>query len=241
MKRVLVTSLVVLAATSTYGLKASAQEVGQPGYFERRMAAPVSAFEIGVSPLYNQGWGNLTDVESSAAAAGRKLQDTAHAGAGIELDLGYRVMPMFTVGAFGTITEFNRDDRLATDTNVRSVTAGVQGQWFARPYHVINPWVGLGSAYRGFWTVPEVGGITQRHGWQIARLEIGVDLRASREISIGPYVGGSVDVFFKEKIPGQDSRNLNGPPVSGFFMAGVNGRFDIGGQYVNSATGIARR
>jgi hypothetical protein len=230
-----------LVLAGTYGVNANAQEVAQPGYFQRQMAAPSRAFEIGVAGLYNQGWGNLTDAVSPLAAVGRRVQDVSGAGVGAEIDLGYRFMPQMAAGVFAQGSEFNRDDRLASGTNVRTLTAGLQGSWFFRPYRTINPWVGLGSAYRGHWIVPDVGGITQHHGWQIARLQVGVDMRASREISIGPYVGGSVDVFFSEKLPNQPSRNLDGPPVAGFFGAGLQGRFDLGGNYIAPASSATAR
>jgi hypothetical protein len=120
------------------------------------------------------------------------------------------------------------------------LAAGIQGTWYMRPYRTLNPFVGLGSAYRGHWIVPDVGGNTQHHGWEIARLQVGVDLRASREVSFAPYVTGAVDTFFSETLPGQSARNLNGPPVSGFFGAGVLGRFDVGGTYTMQHASVAR-
>jgi outer membrane protein W len=151
------------------------------------------------------------------------------------------VVPQLTLGVFGAATEFEQTNQQLSTTNVRSLTAGAQAQWFFRPYHVVNPWVSLGSAYRGFWTVPEVGGITSRQGWQIARLQIGADMRATREVSVGPYIGGSVDTFFTEKVPGGNWRNLSGPPVSIFIQAGLVGRFDLGGTYTQRASIIASR
>jgi hypothetical protein len=238
MKRVFVTSFLVLAGT--YGISANAQEAGQPGYFSRTMAAPSRAFEIGVTPLYNQGWGNLTDTTSPrAATTGRQVQNYSGAGIGGELDFSYRFAPIAMAGVFVQGSEYNANDRLVSGTNVRSLVAGIQGQWFVRPYRTVNPWVGLGSAYRGYWIVPDVGGITSYQGWEIARLQIGVDFRASKEISIAPYAGGSVDVFFSEDLPNLNARNLSGPPVSGWFGAGILGRFDIGGTYVMPASSAA--
>ena len=75
----------------------------------------------------------------------------------------------------------------------------------------------------------------------MARLQIGVDMRATREISIGPYIGGSVDTFFTEKVPGGDWRNLDGPPVAFFFQAGIMGRFNLGGTYAQRTSTLASR
>jgi len=239
MKRVFVTSFLVLAGT--YGIEANAQEAGQP-YFQKQMAAPTQAFEIGVSGLYNQGWGNLTDSSSLLApTTGRRIQDVGGAGIGAEVDLGYRFMPQAAVGVFAQGSEYDRDNQLATGTNVRSLLAGIQGNWYVRPFRSLNPWVSLASAYRGHWIVPEIGGITQHHGWENARLQVGLDMRASRENSIAPYVGGAVDVFLSEMLPNQQARNLDPIPVSGWFGAGIMGRFDVGGKYVAPVTAAAAR
>jgi hypothetical protein len=204
------------------------------------MAAPSQAFEIGVTPFYQFGWGNVTDKRSSLASTGRRLRDYGSGGVGAELDLGYRILPEVMVGVFAQATEFDGDSRLSTQTNVRSVAAGVQGNWFLRPYRTANPWLGLASAYRRHWIVPDIGGITQHDGWEIARVQVGVDLRASREVSVAPYVAASIDAWFEETLPDQESRALDGPAVSGFLGAGVLGRFDIGGTYTGERTSVAR-
>jgi hypothetical protein len=240
MKRVFVTSFLVLVGT--YGIEASAQEAGQPSYFQRQMAAPTQAFEIGVSGLYNQGWGNLTDSRSPrAATTGRQVQDFAGAGIAAEVDLGYRFMPQAAVGVFAQGTEYDADSRLLSGTNVRSLLAGIQGTWYVRPFRSLNPWVTLGSAYRGYWVVPEVGGISSYQGWEMARLQIGLDMRVTREVAIAPYVSGGIDVFFSEKLPNINARNLDPIPVSGWFGAGLLGRFDIGGRYIAPVSSVAAR
>ena len=240
MKRVVVASLAVLCGT--YGLRANAQEVAQPSYFERQMAAPAGAFEVGVSGMWNQGWGNLTDdVSAIAPITGRKVSDISNAGVGVELDLGYRAMPSVVFGIFGTATEYSTQEIVLRTTDIRSVTAGIQGQYFFRPYKVVNPWVGLASAWRGYWVVPDVGGITSRQGWELARVQLGVDLRASREISVGPFISGAMDIFFTEKFPRLDSRNLDGTPVAWFFSAGILGRFDVAGSYHMKGESVASR
>src|SRR2546430_10085368 len=107
MKRILITSL--LAVGGTYGLVAHGQEAGRPNYFEQKMAAPREAFELGVSGLYNQGWGNLTDTASSSATTvGRRVQDVGGAGIGAEIDLGYRFIPELAAGLFVSGSEYNR-------------------------------------------------------------------------------------------------------------------------------------
>jgi len=238
MKRVFVTSFLVLVGT--YAIEANAQEA-PASYFQKQMAAPTQAFEIGVAGVYNQAWGNLTDSNSLLAATnGRRIQDVAGPGIGGELDLSFRFMPQMAAGIFGQVSEYDPDQRLLSSTNVRSVLAGIQGAWYFRPYRALNPWVTLASAWRGHWIVPEVGGITSHQGWEVARLMIGLDMRATREIAIAPFASGGLDVFFTEKFPNLNHTNLSPVPVAFYFSAGIMGRFDIGGRYVTPASVASR-
>ena len=239
MKRFLTAS--VLAFAASYGISAQAQEAGQPSYFQKPMPAPSKAFEINVGTAYNQGWGNLTDPVSAAGQTfGRQLQDVAGAGLQFELDLGYRASPAFAAGIYGTVAQFTNQTQVE-GTNVRSVTAGIQGQWYARPFRSLNPWLTLGTGYRGNWVVPEVGGNIGRHGWQIARLQAGADFRLSRDVAIAPYVAGDINIIISENLPNGLSRNLDGPPAFASITAGVLGRFDLGGMYVTPGGAVARR
>ena len=202
MKRVLVAS--VLALSGAYGLSAQAQttyqasapapEVSQP-YFKKGVPAPSQAFEINGTISYNQPWGNITDtVSPQGQQFGRKIQDFAGAGLQFELDLGYRATPMFAIGIFGTYAEYNNQTPL-DGANFRSVTTGLQGSWYMMPYRAFSPWLTVGSAWRGNWYVPEAGGITSRQGWELARLQLGADFRLAREVAVGPYVAGDINVI----------------------------------------------
>src|SRR5262249_19025643 len=148
--------------------------------YEKFRPASTQVFEINVATAYNQGWGNLTDSVTVAGGRafipGRKVQDVGGAGLQFELDLGYRVTPMFAVHAYGTAAGYTNQTNL-DGTNFRSVTVGLQGQWNLRPFRSVNPWATLGSGWRGAWIVPDVGGNVSIQGWELARLQIGVDLR----------------------------------------------------------------
>lgn len=240
MKRFFFTSF--LAIAGTYGLRANAQEAGQPSFFSQPLAAPAHALELGITTAYNQGWGNFTDsISPLAATTGRKIQDYGGAGIALEGDIGYRFMPSLSAGVFAQGVEYNREIE-PSGTNVRSLLAGVQATYFMSPYRRLNPWVNLGTAYRGYWIVPDFGGVTSHHGWEIARLQIGADMRTSKEISVSPYAGIGLDLWFNEKLPNQDSRSTDGTPVSFFVGAGLMGRFNIGGTYYGGqAAPVARR
>jgi hypothetical protein len=162
------------------------------------------------------------------------VQDVAGAGLALEIDLGYRAAPDFGGGFYFTIAQFTNQTPVS-GTDVRSLTAGVQGQWYMLPFRAFSPFMTLGSAYRASWIVPEVGGNTVRQGWEIVRLQFGTDFRLSQEIALSPFLGGSVNTMFSETPPNGVSRSLDGPPVFISFTAGILGRFDLGGIFVNSA------
>jgi opacity protein-like surface antigen len=248
MKRVLVAS--VLALSGAYGLSAQAQipyqapapapEVSEP-YFKKAVPAPSQAFEINGTVSYTQPWGNITDtVSPQGQVFGRQIQDFAGAGLQFGLDLGYRASPTLLVGVFGTYAEYNNQTPL-NGANFRSVTTGLEGAYHMMPYRSFDPWVTLGSAWRGNWYVPEVGGITSRMGWELARLQVGADFRLAREIAVAPYIAGDVNVIFSERLPGTDFRSLDSNAWYASFTAGVLGRFDVGGTYVRPGGAVAHR
>ena len=265
MKRVLVAS--VFALSGVYGLSAQAQppypaqqpypaqpsyqaqppyqapptgEVSQP-YFEKIVPAPSQAFEINGTVAYTQPWGNLTDnLTAQSLVIGRRIQDFAGAGIQFGLDLGYRASPMLSLGIYGTYAGYHNSTPL-DGADFRSVTAGIQGGWHFRPFRSVDPWVTLGSAWRGNWFVPEVGGITSIQGWQLARLQVGADFRLAPAVAVGPYVSGDVNLMFSERVPNTDFRSMNGTPTYASFTAGVIGRFDVGGTYVRPSGALAHR
>jgi hypothetical protein len=204
------------------------------------MPAPSNAFEIGGTVAYTQSWGKLTDeVSPQGQVFGRNIQDFAGAGIQFELDLGYRVSPMISVGAFGTFSQYHNSTPL-DGADFRSVQAGLLGGLHLRPYRAFDPWITLASSWRGNWFVPEVGGITSRQGWEVARVQFGTDFRLAPQVALAPYVGGGLNLVFNEKLPNIDSRSV-GTPVYFAFSAGILGRFDIGGSYVRPGGAVAAR
>jgi len=196
--------------------------------FDHHVAAVERALEIGVGLGYTQGTGDI-------AAGSPSVHDLSGAGGNVELQLGYRLTPRLTLGAYGTYAQYARGDTLSTGTDVRGGTAGIFADWQFQPDRSVAPWVGLGSAWRGLWLAPDVGPNTSMQGWEIARLQAGIDYRASPEVAIGPVVGASVNTFFTQNTPGTAGyENIGSPRANFYFTAGLAGRFDVGGTRVPS-------
>jgi len=191
--------------------------------FDHAVAPVKNALEIAVGTGYTQGGGKL------GGALGN-LEDVSGPGAAVELDLGYRIIPQLTVGAYGTFSKYQHGDLLDSSTDVLGATAGVQAAWHVRPDTSIDPWVSLGTGWRGLWLNPSSGKVTSLQGFELARLQLGVDYRISRDIAIAPVIGGSLSMFVSQDAPmTTDFTEIQDKKVNFTGFAGLSGRFDLGG------------
>jgi len=192
--------------------------------FDHEVPAVSNAFEIGVGAGYSQGAGKLGGNLGS-------LEDVTGPGAAVEIDLGYRIIPQLTVGAYGTFSKYQSGDSLADNTDVIGATAGVQAAWHFRPERSVDPWVSLGGGWKGLWLDPSNGKTTALQGVELARLQVGADYRLSNDIAISPVIGGSLSMFISQDSPmTTDYDELTNKEVNFTGFAGVSGRFDLGGS-----------
>lgn len=184
-------------------------------------AVPDRTFEIAVGTGYAQGGGKLGGTLGN-------LEDLAGPGAAVEVDVGYRIVPQLTVGVYGTLAKSQHGDRIDSNTGVLGATAGAQAAWHFRPHVSIDPWVSLGAGWRALWLDPDAGKVTSLQGLDVARLQLGVDYRITKEIAIAPVIGGSLSMFVSQDSPMTTGyteiadRKVN---VTGF--VGLSGRFDF--------------
>lgn len=192
--------------------------------FDHPVAPVKNAFEIAVGTGYTQGGGKL------GGALGN-LEDISGPGAAVELDLGYRIIPQLTVGAYGTFAKYQHGDLLDSNTDVLGATAGLRAAWHVRPDTSIDPWVSLGSGWRGLWLNPSSGKVTSLQGLELARLQVGVDYRISKDIAITPVIGGSISTFVSQDTPmTTDFTEIQDKKVNFTGFAGLSGQFDLGGR-----------
>jgi len=192
--------------------------------FDHAVPAVQNAIELAVSTGYTQGGGKLGGNMGS-------LEDISGPGGVVEIDAGYRIIPQLTVGAYGTFSKFQKGDNLASDTDVLGATAGVQAAWHFRPDRSVDPWVSLGTGWKGLWLNPSSGKVTSLQGLELARLQIGADYRVSKDISIAPVIGGSLSMFIsQDSAMTTDLTEINDKKVNFTGFAGLSGRFDLGGE-----------
>jgi hypothetical protein len=205
------------AAFADEGLEAS-------GNFDHHVAAPANALELSVATGYAQGAGPI-------AGGMQHLEDISGPGGAVELAAAYRINPTFAVGAYGSFSTYATGDQITGDTNVLGATAGIQGIAHLRPERSVDPWVSVGTGWRGLWLDPDQGKRTSLQGLELARLQVGVDYRVSEDIAIAPVVGGSLDLFVSQDSAMTDGYNeLQDKKVNFVGFAGLAGRFDLGGR-----------
>jgi len=187
----------------------------------RSLAPATHALELTIGTGYEQGFGNVVSGQPS-------FTDVAQAGGAVEAGVGYRLIPQLTLGVYGSGGMFGRGSSVDGSTNLYTATAGVKADWhFLSSGHDLDPWVSLGTGWRGYWLNADQG-TTSLQGWEIAKLELGLDYRIDQAVAIGPVAGIDVSTFFTQSTPsGSGFSNISNPQASTFVFAGLQGRFDI--------------
>jgi hypothetical protein len=192
--------------------------------FDHRVPAPSNAIELGIATGYTQGVGPI-------GGGMQHVEDVSSAGGTVELDAMYRINPTFAVGAYGSFSEYATGDHVAGSDDVFGATAGIQAAAHLRPARSVDPWVSLGTGWRGLWLSPETGKNTSLQGLELARLQVGVDYRISQDVAIAPVIGGSLNLFVSQDSPmTTDYTEITDKKVNFIGFAGLAGRFDLGGK-----------
>ncbi|HEX4516009.1 MAG TPA: hypothetical protein VH054_20810, partial [Polyangiaceae bacterium] len=138
---------------------------------------PVNALEITGAVGYTQGFGEIVD--------GLNVNKVITAGLGTELGLNYRFSPHLALGVYG---QYNQFDAQRTDT-ARGLAAGLGLTYHILPFEHWDPWLQFATGYRMLWETGPSDSNTptvMTHGFEPARLTVGLDYRVSRDIAISP-------------------------------------------------------
>jgi hypothetical protein len=218
------TGIAIVAAASTSAGSVAAQAARDEREMRIRQRAPHQATELNIELGYTQGFGSVGTAQKG------KLGDVAGAGVGVGLGVGYRATPHASVGFSGQFQEFNAG---SSKGKARGATMGVEASYHMLPFNYLDPWAAGGVGYRLLWDLPE-GPNNDRllHGVELAKLKIGLDVRASKDIALGPVVGADLSMFLFNNPEGPAGNAMLTPRVSTFVYGGLQGRFDIGGRRV---------
>ena len=192
--------------------------------FDHHVAAPSNAIELGVGTGYTQGVGPVGGTM-------QHVEDLSRAGGAVEIDAMYRINPVLAVGTYGTFSDYSTGGAVNNQTDVFGASAGIQAAVHLRPDRSVDPWVSVGTGWRGLWLSPESGKTTSLQGLELARLQIGTDYRIDENVSITPVIGGSLNMFLSEDSPMTTQfTEIADKKVNFIGFAGLAGRFDIGGS-----------
>jgi len=213
------TAVSTIALTSVAG--AQEKERNTTSRSSEDLAPASNALELTIGTGYAQGFGEIGTNQP-------KLTDVGQPGGAVQLGVGYRLIPSLTLGVYGSGATFSRADRVDGSTNLYSSTAGVQADWHFLPSsHELDPWISLGTGWRGYWIHNDVG-TTSLHGLELAKLQVGVDYRVAKTVSISPLIGADMSMFLTQASPTSPTfSNVSDPKVNTFLFAGLMGRFDV--------------
>jgi hypothetical protein len=138
-----------------------------------------------------------------------QLADDTYGAIPLWLDVGYRLTPHVTVGAygmFGVVLPKRADDNdllgggcpEGVDCSAYGARFGVQASYAFLPRGSANPWLGIGLGYE--WITSHIQGEplgfridsqTSYGGFELLQLQGGVDFRLTERFAAGPYVSAS--------------------------------------------------
>jgi len=208
-----------------------APELGVEGdYFKKGIPAPNRALELKIGSGYTQGIGMILP--------GTGMPSIAGPGIGVNADLDYRSTPHTSVGVAGQYQEFQNGRQ---NSAARGLAGTLGVTYHASPMLRGDPWARLGVGYRMLWSVDPVAGgpTTLIHGFDLAALDLGYDIRLSQGVAIAPMIGADVNLFLWEAASGTNTA-LSSAQVAMFVFGGLQGRFDAGGT-TKSLPVVAKR
>jgi hypothetical protein len=188
--------------------------------------APRNALELNIGQGFSQGFGEPASQSDS-------LSQLSRGGMSLQLGLGYRLNPHWMIGSYAEGARYFKKSDAPDGTVAYGAAFGMQVQWHALPYSQIDPWIGLGGGWRGYWLDAGDAGHESLYGFDIVRLRIGADYKLGPSTSVGPMLGATMTVFDSVRtLDAESTESTKNPAVSTFVFAGFQGRFEIGGERV---------
>ena len=230
------TSMMVGFAVTALLLSSAAFAQEEKADSSARLTAPNRALEISGATGYGQGFGNVAQGRTAG------LNDLSRGSLTSQLAVGYRLNPQLLIGGYGEFGRYARGDSAPRDSSVFSAAAGAQAQYHFMPFNRIDPWVGLGAGWRGYWVAQDDAGTHSMHGIDIVRAQVGVAYRVNSQLSISPVIGATMTMFLSEQRSDQtELHSVSDPRMNAFVFVGLMSRFDIGGQVTEEQTEVASR
>jgi hypothetical protein len=223
MSKLHMTVTVSLVSTS-FLLAIAGTAAAQPSDTSATAAAPPAignALELTLATSFSQGTGELGGNLPA-------VKDVAASGVGLEGSIGWRINPNLMIGAYGSVAGFG--DRDNSDNGVVTLAAGLKADWHFQPAAAWDPWVSLGTGVK-FMGIEDGEDDRALTGFEIAKVQLGVDYRLSPTFAIGPVIGASAAMFNSQydDVESEVAMEIDDKQLNWTFSAGVMGRFDAFG------------
>lgn len=195
-----------------------------------------TGLRLGVGVPLGKGGRTLEGVE-------RSLNDLTTWRAPLWIDVGYRVSPVTTVGAYAQLGVGGNGDACAGECDWTDLRIGAQAQWRFAPGSGVNPWLGVGLGYEwlSFRTLvrvpvpdPEPGDpesipvrTAERLGGPELLLQGGLEFKVEDSFSVGPYASATVGQYLSDGIK-CDPADLGCPEAPAIDGSGFHSWLGIG-------------
>jgi hypothetical protein len=185
----------------------------------RDLSAVDDAVEITIATGYAQAFGATSSGQPN-------LTELGLAGWSLQLGVGYRLTPRLALAGYGG-GALSQQAHLDGES-LYSALAGFRADWHFLPAgYEFDPWASLGAGWRGYW-IEQAEGATSLQGFDLLKLQAGLDYRAERRAALGPVLGLDLSRFVWQAGPGAKSyEGTSHPRVNVFVFVGVMGRLDI--------------
>jgi|HubBroStandDraft_6_1064221.scaffolds.fasta_scaffold08402_5 hypothetical protein len=190
-------------------------EVADGDNLDHHVDAPTQGIEIGVATGYTRGVGSIGDGM-------QRIEDISRSGASVELDAMYRINARFAVGVYFSLARYATVEQIG----VLGAGAGFQAVAHLRPDRSADPWVSLATGWRSLAVSAEGTPNGSLQGFDLARVQLGLDYRVNENVAIAPVVGASLSAFVVEESPDRFTE-ISDKTLSVVGFAGLAGRFDL--------------
>jgi hypothetical protein len=175
----------------------------------------------------------------------------------LQLDLGYRVSPAFSIGGYvmygiGFVGDEisnncdNADDvpGVNASCSARDVRLGVQAQFHFLPKKKLDPWLGVGLGYEWLTIGEDISGGGREadfsatgKGFEFINLQGGLDFKVTPGLALGPFLSFSIGQYGSTSTScsgngcagvATESGDIDDKAAHQWLLLGVKGTFVVG-------------
>jgi hypothetical protein len=222
--------MTLVAAAGTVRAQSAPGAETARSFWDQPIAAPSDALELTVGTGYTQGFGQYQKGSAN------NVRDIAGAGLAVDVGVGYRLSPLWMLGATGAYQLYEAGN-FEGDSGAGGATARFDATYHLAAFSRLDPWIkgGVGYRYLCECGAPSTRAGARLHGFELLNLSAGLDLHFDKQLAVAPIIGASLTTFLWDRTDA-----IADPRLGVFAFGGFQARFDIGGSYERSM-GVAIR